>query len=547
MGLINGVDYSVVNPDDKWKILKTQSRFAFWAFWISSGVIMQGFDIVAGGQLAALPAFREKFGILRPDGSHLIPARYLSAWNSIAPACEVVATFIFAPLLEKFGRKWGILAASFISTGGILLQQLAPDWRMHLAGRGVNGVAIGMMFTISPLWIGETCRPELRGFFLCFFNTSIVFGQFAIVVVSKGSSNIDGKWQWWTPVVAMYIFPIILTAVWPFFPESPYWLVRNGKIDQAKKALQRVYGFKEMEFYDIEVRRLQDEIAFSREVQGNLYARHNRTFLGININAEVECFRATNRKRTWTAIFAASAQQMIGATFVIGYATYFLELIGIKDYFSAAVALYVVMLVASTAAFPLTEIFGRRVLIVVPQFVLCAMLLLIGIMGCVPNKSRASWGIVAFIYLWAIIYQLSIGATGFVLASEIATTRLRTTTQGLITITNAIWGLIMQFTVPYMINPDAGNLGGKVGFIFLATGLIAAVGGWYLYPETKGTSFEKLDELYALKVPPRHFKKAALGTNAPHPMNSEAQSQANPEKQDRQDKCLQSHVEHIAV
>lgn len=44
------------------------------------------------------------------------------------------------------------------------------------------GIAIGMMFTISPLWIGETCRPELRGFFLCFFNTSIVFGQFAMSV-----------------------------------------------------------------------------------------------------------------------------------------------------------------------------------------------------------------------------------------------------------------------------------------------------------------------------------------------------------------------------
>jgi hypothetical protein len=44
------------------------------------------------------------------------------------------------------------------------------------------GIAIGIMFTISPLWIGETCRPELRGFFLCFFNTSIVFGQFAMSV-----------------------------------------------------------------------------------------------------------------------------------------------------------------------------------------------------------------------------------------------------------------------------------------------------------------------------------------------------------------------------
>ncbi|RDL40567.1 Uncharacterized protein BP5553_00546 [Venustampulla echinocandica] len=510
MALIHGVDYSVVNPDNKWKILKSQMRFAFWSLWISSGVIMQGFDIVAGGQLAALPAFREKFGILQSDGNHLIPARYLSAWNSIAPACEIAATFIFVPMLEKYGRKPGILAASFISVAGVLLQQLAKNWLVHLAGRGVNGIAIGIMFTIAPLWIGETCRPELRGFFLCFFNTSIVFGQFAVVVVSKGSSYIDGKWQWWAPVVAMYIFPLILALVWPFFPESPYWLVRQSRSGDAKKALQRVHGFKgaDSEFYDIEIHRMEDEIRFTKDLQGDIEAKHD-TFLGINISAEAECFRGINRKRTLTAIFAASGQQMIGATFVIGYATYFLELIKIKDYFNASVALYVVMLLSSMAAFPLTEIFGRRVLIVWPQFVLCFMLLMIGIMGCVPNQARAGWGIVAFIYLWAIIYQLSIGATGFVLASEIATMRLRGATQGLITITNACWGLIMQFTVPYMINPDAGNLGGKVGFIFLGTGLIAAIGGWYLYPETKGISFEKLDELYNLKISPRHFKTAA--------------------------------------
>jgi hypothetical protein len=91
---------------------------------------MQGFDIVAGGQLASLPAFREKFGVLQVDGSYLIPAYYLSAWNSVAPACQIVATFVFAPLLEKYGRKWGVLAVSCISVAGVLLQQLAPDWRV---------------------------------------------------------------------------------------------------------------------------------------------------------------------------------------------------------------------------------------------------------------------------------------------------------------------------------------------------------------------------------------------------------------------------------
>lgn len=100
---------------------------------------MQGYDLVAGGQLAALPQFQKKFGHLEADGSYLIPARYLSAWSSIAPACEIISAFIFAPLLEKFGRKPGIVVAAFISTGGILLQQLADNWRIHIAGRGING------------------------------------------------------------------------------------------------------------------------------------------------------------------------------------------------------------------------------------------------------------------------------------------------------------------------------------------------------------------------------------------------------------------------
>lgn len=246
---------------------------------------------------------------------------------------------------------------------------------------------------------------------------------------------------------------VILLCGWPFFPESPYWLLRRGSVDRAKKALRRMYGFQDESFYDIEVHRMQEELRVTSELQGNLDTKH-RKLLGINLSAEAECFYGTNRKRTFTAIFAASGQQLIGATFVIGYATYFLDLIGVVNYFDASVVLYFVMLFSSMAAFPLTEIVGRRTLIVWPQFALCFMLLLIGIMGCVPEKAKASWGIVAFIYLWAIIYQLSIGATGFVLASEIATLRLRAATQGLITIFNATWGLVMQFTIPYMVRPD---------------------------------------------------------------------------------------------
>lgn len=142
--------------------------------------MMLGFDYVIGAQLAALTEFQKKFGIELDDGTWVVPAAYLSGFAAIGLGCDIIAAWLSAPLMEKYGRKPLILFVAAVSTAAIILQQLAPDWRMHMAGRAVNGIAIGIMFTISPLWIGETCRPELRGFFLCFFNTSIVWGQMLV-------------------------------------------------------------------------------------------------------------------------------------------------------------------------------------------------------------------------------------------------------------------------------------------------------------------------------------------------------------------------------
>ena len=57
------------------------------------------------------------------------------------------------------------------------------------------------------------------------------------------------------------------------------------------------------------------------------------------------------------------------------------------------------------------------------------------------------------------------------------------------------------------INPDAGHLGGKFGFIFFGLGLIVSILGWWLYPETKGVRLKRLDELYAKGITPQHSRK----------------------------------------
>lgn len=101
--------------------------------------MMLGFDYVIGAQLATLSEFQKTFGVQQADGTWIIPTMYLAAWNSIGLGCDVVASWLAAPWLEKYGRKPLILFSALASVVGVALQQLAPDWRVHLAGRGVNG------------------------------------------------------------------------------------------------------------------------------------------------------------------------------------------------------------------------------------------------------------------------------------------------------------------------------------------------------------------------------------------------------------------------
>ncbi|WVF71058.1 hypothetical protein IAT40_005855 [Kwoniella sp. CBS 6097] len=119
-------------------------------------------------------------------------------------------------------------------------------------------------------------------------------------------------------------------------------LIREGRTEEARQALKTLYGKQNSEsFFDGELERLAIDVRATQDLTGDLPIK---TIFGLPLpTADIECFKGKNLKRTWTAIWAASAQQMIGATFAIGYDTYVFDLIGFKDYFDASVVLYVVM------------------------------------------------------------------------------------------------------------------------------------------------------------------------------------------------------------
>lgn len=147
---------------------------------------------------------------------------------------------------------------------------------------------------------------------------------------------------------------------------------------------------------------------------------------------------------------------------------------------------------------------------------LVAVLLIVGGYGVAPTKSLAlDRTIIAMVYVFMIVFNLSLGPAVWVVTSEISTGHNRNKPMASSTATNWFCSWLVTFTFPYLFNNDGANLGARVGFIY--AGLMAAAAVWIFVflPETSGRSLEEIQSLFANHVPARKFKCELCPLNFP--------------------------------
>ncbi|EFQ31684.1 maltose permease [Colletotrichum graminicola] len=142
---------------------------------------------------------------------------------------------------------------------------------------------------------------------------------------------------------------------------------------------------------------------------------------------------------------------------------------------------------------------------------LTGLLIMIGIMVVVPSDG-AKWVKASAIFIYALVYFLTIGATAFAILGETSSMALRANTIAITTATQAVCGLAMNLAIPYMVNPDQGNLKGKVEFIFGGLALIATIGSFFYVPEIKRRTFDEINQLFEAKIPPRKMGSIKEGS-----------------------------------
>ena len=464
-----------------------------WSFLFSLGVVMAGFDPQIISTLVAIPRFQKDFG--NPFGSsYLIPAKWQSAFNLGVPVGQVVGSFGAGYPLERYGRRWTLASCCIISCIAVAIQFSAQTKIQILVAELINGIVLGAYPVIAPTYISEVTPVVFRGIAAAFVNLSFVIGQLVASGVLAGTQSRDDRWSYDIPFACQWIFPIIILAGLTQCPESPWWLVRQGQIVKAEKALKR------LTHSSVDTESLLATIQLTTKLE--LEESDSNSFL--------DCFKGTDLRRAIISSMVYATQVLAGNSFVIGYAVYFFELAGLSTSvsFNLGVGLLVLGFVGTCLSWPLITRFGRRTIYNYGLLILTVILLLVGILDVLPNYASSSSivnGQASLMVAYNFFYDLTIGPLCFVIICETSSAKLRGKTIALATAINALANMACAVGIPYAINPDQGNLRGKIAFIFLGTALPCVLWCFLALPETKGRTFEELDLMFQRKVASKAF------------------------------------------
>ncbi|KAL6890039.1 maltose permease [Trichoderma evansii] len=491
---ITGNDQRARRPEHELtiaEIWKSHKLVIWWCFYWAMAAVGWGFDAQINGAMISVPSFRRDFGYT-VNGEAILPANWQSAFNVIGTVGQFFGGFICSWLADRIGRKSSLFIGAIVCSGGCIGEVFSSTRPAFLGSKLVFGVGLGFYLSLAPMMSGELAPVALRGIATAGVNLGIAIGQLISNSVVKVFGERDDRWAYRGPFATQIFFALFLLVFLPLSPESPWYLVRVNKKEKAKRVIAKLYGENDTIGKLLEI---EDTIRHE-EIQGTEKARL------------IDCFKQTNRIRTGISTGVFLCQHLVGIIFVLGYSTYFFQLAGldVSNSFDLGVGVTACGVFGNIVSWFIVERYGRRKLFLSGMVILTALLLLIGIMDVVPSQA-AKWVQAASTVIYAFVYFLTIGAVAFTILGEASSTVLRAKTISLATATQALCGLAMNFAIPYMVNPDKGNLRGKVGFIFGGLAIIGTIGSWVYVPELKGKTFSEIDHLFTEKVPPRKMGK----------------------------------------
>ncbi|XP_045473515.1 facilitated trehalose transporter Tret1-like isoform X1 [Harmonia axyridis] len=154
---------------------------------------------------------------------------------SIHSAATPFGSILSGILMDAYGRRFTLQVASFPLIIGWFLIGFSPNYLVLLLGRFIAGLSTGLTAATGQVLVGEITQPHLRGI-LC----SLPFASYSFGILLVYTFGYFLPWRY--VAVLSAVLPILSLLLFFFLPESPIWLMRHGRLEEAKQALTWLRG-----------------------------------------------------------------------------------------------------------------------------------------------------------------------------------------------------------------------------------------------------------------------------------------------------------------
>lgn len=153
----------------------------------------------------------------------------------------LIGGFLGGHIADHAGRMKAIFIACLWTILGASLQTSAQNITWMMLARVITGCGTGILNAVVPVWVSELSKHTKRGQALGFEFVCNIFGLALVYWLAFGVRNYTtGGFNWRFPLAFQLVFVLMLLVALPFFPESPRWLAKMGRVDESRRILARL-------------------------------------------------------------------------------------------------------------------------------------------------------------------------------------------------------------------------------------------------------------------------------------------------------------------
>jgi MFS transporter, SP family, sugar:H+ symporter len=324
------------------------------------------------------------------------------------------------------------------------------------------------------------------------FQLFVAFGIFIAACINYGTETIQSTASWRITMGIGFAWPLILGIGILFLPESPRYAYRQGRIEEAKNTMIKLYGVPENH------RLVAEEIQDMKDKLDEEKAAGTPSVFEIFTGPRM-------LYRTLLGITLQSLQQLTGANFFFYYGNTIFTSTGLDNSYETQIILTVINFSVTIVGLYIVEHYGRRKSLIVGALWMFVCFMIFATVGHYSldranpqNTPTAGTVMIVFTCFFIVGFATTWGPIVWAIVGELYPARYRATCMGIATASNWTWNFLISFFTPFI----SGAIDFQYGYVFASCCFAAAVIVYFFVCETQGRTLEEVDTMYVQHVKP---------------------------------------------